>query len=69
MMSNSLLNYHWALKRIHTGDYDKKKLETTLDVKPNGASFKIYRQKNQFIKKYATVFKNEGHRLAFRKGT
>jgi len=45
MMSNSLLNYHWALKRIHTGDYDKKKLETTLDVKPNGASFKIYRQK------------------------
>jgi len=55
-MSNSLLNYHWALKRIHTGDYDKKKLETTLDVKPNGASFKIYRQKKSIYKKVCNSF-------------
>jgi len=42
-----------------------KKLETTLDVKPNGSSFNIYWQKSICYKKYATVFKNEGHSLAF----
>jgi len=61
MMSNSLLNNHRALKSIHTGDYDKEKLETTLDVKPNGSSFNIYWQKSISNEKYATVFKNEGH--------